>query len=114
MFSYAVSRRLRPAALTVAALLSLGACSSGSSPTSTNAAREGGVAVAPAPAPGAAVGAAAAGDTKLSAPDVASVGEAALVDTKIIRTASIYLTVTSVETAAALSLIHISEPTRPY
>ena len=101
MFSYAVSRRLRPAALTVAALLSLGACSSGSSPTSTNAAREGGVAVAPAPAPGAAVGAAAAGDTKLSAPDVASVGEAALVDTKIIRTASIYLTVTSVETAAA-------------
>ena len=66
------------------------------------------MAVAPAPAPGAAVGAAAAADTKLSAPDVASVGEAALVDTKIIRTASIYLTVTSV----AVSYTHLTLPTK--
>lgn len=99
MFSYAVSRRLRPATLSVAALLALGACSSTGASTTSSVAREAGAA---APAAGPAVANPGAADSKAGAPDVAgSANEVAPADTKIIRTASIYLTVTSVETVAA-------------
>jgi hypothetical protein len=99
MFSYAVSRRLGTTALSVAVLLALGACSSTGGSTNSSVAREAGV---PAPAAGAEVANPGAADSKAGASDLAgSANVVAPIDTKIIRTASIYLTVTSVETAAA-------------
>ena len=101
MLSYAASPRFRPAALTFAtitALVALGACSGG---TSGSAGVRGGVeAVAPgAPAP--AGEGLSVSDAKVAASQPGGVSELVPSDSKIIRTASIYLTVTSVETAAA-------------
>ncbi len=109
MFSYAVSRRFRPAGLALAVALCLGACS-GNSASSTTGAGNSGV-MAPAPAadsvqgapPGAPVaGSKVAAEANAAAPAVGGTApELVPSDAKIIRTASIYLTVTSVETAAA-------------
>ena len=101
MLSYAASPRFRPAALafaTITALVALGACSGG---TSGSAGVRGGVeAVAPgAPAP--AGEGLSVSDAKVAASQPGGVSELVPSDSKIIRTASIYLTVTSVETAAA-------------
>ena len=110
MFSYAASRRLRPVGITLAALLALAACSGSPQSSTSSAGGRDGVAVAPAPAPGAPAGGPAAdglaaekmaADPNAAARTGGSVAELLPNDTKIIRTASIYLTVTSVETAAA-------------
>lgn len=110
MFSYAASRRLRPVGITLAALLALAACSGSPQSSTSSVGGRDGVAVAPAPAPGAPAGGPAADglaaekmavDPNAAARTGGSVAELLPNDTKIIRTASIYLTVTSVETAAA-------------
>lgn len=106
MVTYAASRRWRSGAVVLATALVVGACSQGAASTTTVAPQDSVVGGAPAPvgipaeAPGsdsrpAVEAKAAAAGGVLSAPEVS------LPDTKVIRTASIYLTVTSVETSAA-------------
>jgi len=101
MFSSAVSRRPLAAAITAAILLAVSACS-GASPTSGGAlSREGAAPAAAAPGLADQANAPAAAKAAPGAAAAGAVDTLAGTDAKIIRTASIYLTVESVEVAAA-------------